>query len=164
MKKIILNVILLITILFSSCIEQRKSNTENGNNNLIDNQNQEHMNNYVSIFEIPATDFERAIRFYQAILSIQIESMEFEGMQMGLFPYENQVVIGSIMKGEGYKPTSEGVTIYLNGGENLQTILDKVEPNEGRILVPKTPHADESGFFAIFLDSEGNKMGLHSLN
>lgn len=162
MKKIILNMILLIVIIFSACSEQRKSNIEDERINLKENQNQEVMNNYVSIFEIPVTDFERALKFYQSILSIEIESMEFEGMQMGLFPFENQAVIGSIMKGEGYKPTSDGVTIYLNGGENLQIILDKVEPNKGKIIVPKSPHADESGFFAIFLDSEGNKMGLHS--
>jgi len=164
MKKIILNVMLLIVVLFSACTEQGKSNTSEEKTNLKENQNQKLMNNYISIFEIPATNFERALKFYQSILDIKIESMEFDGMQMGLFPYENQVIIGSIMKGEGYKPTSDGVTIYLNGGENLQAILNKVEPNEGKIIIPKTPHADESGFFAIFLDSEGNKMGLHSPN
>jgi predicted enzyme related to lactoylglutathione lyase len=162
MKQSILNFILLLVMLFSACNEQAMSDTGNENTDLKEYQNQEFMNNYVSIFEIPVTDFERALKFYQSILNIKIEPMEFEGMQMGLFPHENQVVIGSIIKGEGYNPTSDGVTIYLNGGDNLQTILDKVEPNEGEILVPKTPHADESGFFALFLDSEGNKIGLHS--
>lgn len=122
------------------------------------------MNSFVSIFEIPATDIARAINFYQTILDIDIERMDFPGMEMGLFPYENQVVTGVLMKGEGYQPSSDGVTIYLNGGTNLQIILDKVENNGGKILIPKTPHADESGFFAIFIDSEGNKMGLHSIN
>ena len=162
MKKIILNVILLVLVLFSACNEQEKSNTENEKTNLGENQTQELMNNYVSIFEIPVTNFERALIFYQSIMDFKIEPMEFEGMKMGLFPYENQVVIGSIVKGEGYNPSADGITIYLNGGENLQIILDKVELNEGKILIPKTPHADESGFFAIFLDSEGNKIGLHS--
>ncbi len=122
------------------------------------------MNSYVSIFEIPATDISRAIEFYQTILDIKIERMDFPGMEMGLLPYEGQLVTGVIMKGEGYQPSASGVTIYLNGGENLQIILDKVVPNGGEVLVPKTPHADESGFFALFLDSEGNKMGLHSPN
>ncbi|MDW3208499.1 MAG: VOC family protein [Reichenbachiella sp.] len=121
------------------------------------------MNSFVSIFEIPVTDITRAINFYQTILDIDIERMDFPGMEMGLFPYENQLVTGVLMKGEGYQPSSEGVTIYLNGGTDLQIILDKVENNGGKILIPKTPHADESGFFAIFIDSEGNKMGLHSL-
>lgn len=128
------------------------------------NQKSTDMKSFVSIFEIPATDLSRAVSFYQEILSINIEKMEFEGLEMGLFPYEGQMVTGVIMKGEGFQPSTEGTTFYLNGGDNLQNILDKVEQNGGEIIVPKTPHADESGFFAIFHDSEGNKMGLHSPN
>ncbi|KJY78890.1 glyoxalase [Vibrio nigripulchritudo] len=122
------------------------------------------MNSYISIFEIPATDISRAINFYQAILGINIEQMEMPGMEMGLFPYEDQAVIGVVLKEEGFQPSSGGVTVYLNGGDNLQVVLDKVEKNGGKIVIPKTAHADESGFFAIFLDSEGNRMGLHSPN
>ena len=90
--------------------------------------------------------------------------MDFPEMQMGIFPYEGQMVTGVIMKAEGYKPSADGVTIYLDGGDNLQIILDKVEQNGGEIIVPKSLHADESGYYAIFLDSEGNKIGLHSPN
>lgn len=120
------------------------------------------MNSFISLFEIPATDISRAINFYQAILDIRIEKMEMPGMEMGIFPYENQLVTGVIVKGEGFTPSAKGVTIYLNGGENLQTILDKVEAYGGKITVPKTAHADDSGFFALFLDTEGNQLGLHS--
>ncbi len=119
---------------------------------------------YISIFEIPATDILRAVNFYQAILGINIEKMEFSGMEMGFFPYEGQMVTGVIFKGEGYQPSADGVTIYLNGGDNLQVILDKREKNGGEIIVPKTAHADESGFCALFLDTEGNKLGLNSPN
>ncbi|PHN92896.1 glyoxalase [Maribacter sp. 6B07] len=122
------------------------------------------MKSFISIFEIPATDITRAVNFYQAILDIEIEKMEFPEMQMGIFPYENQMVTGVIMKAEGYTPSANGITIYLNGGDNLQAILDKVQINGGEIMVPKSLHADESGYYAIFLDSEGNKMGLHSPN
>nr|WP_299386212.1 VOC family protein [Allomuricauda sp.] len=131
---------------------------------LTETQNTPAMNSYISIFEIPVTDIDRAIDFYQSILGIDIEKMEFPGMEMGLLPYEEQMVTGVIMKGEDYEPSATGITIYLNGGNDLQPILDKVEPKGGQILVPKTPHADEVGFFALFLDSEGNKMGLHSPN
>jgi len=85
-------------------------------------------------------------------------------MQMGILPYEGQMITGVIIKGDGYRPSADGVTIYLNGGDNLQIILDKVEKNGGKIVVPKTLHADESGYFAMFLDTEGNKIGLHSPN
>lgn len=122
------------------------------------------MNSYVAIFEIPATDMSRAIHFYQNVLNLKIEKMELPGMEMGLLPFEDQAVIGVLMKGEGYEPSASGVTLYLNGGHDLQIVLERVEKNGGKVLVPKSPHADESGFFAIFLDSEGNKLGLHSEN
>ena len=122
------------------------------------------MESYISIFEIPATDISRAIKFYQAILEVDIEKMEMPGMEIGILPYEGQMVAGVIMKGEGFKPSADGVTIYLNGGDNLQVILDRVQSNSGKVMLPKTPHADDVGYFAIFLDSEGNKIGLHSPN
>lgn len=74
------------------------------------------------------------------------------------------MVTGVIIKADGYKPSADGVTIYLNGGDNLRVILDKVEKSGGKILIPMTLHADESGCFATFIDSEGNKIGLHSPN
>jgi predicted enzyme related to lactoylglutathione lyase len=120
------------------------------------------MNSYISLFEIPATDISRAVNFYQAILDISIEKMEIPGMEMGIFPYEDQLVTGVIIKSDGYHPSADGVAIYLNAGDNLQAILDKVERNGGKIIVPKTAHADESGYFALFLDTEGNKLGLNS--
>ncbi len=133
-------------------------------NNSSSNKNLNTMNSYVSIFEIPATDIKRAVKFYEFVLDISIEQMSFSGMEIGVFPYEEQMVTGVIMKGEGCEPSAKGTTVYLNGGDNLQVILDKIEKNGGKIIVPKTPHADESGFFALFLDSEGNKIGLHSPN
>ena len=128
------------------------------------NKSEADMNTYISIFEIPATDISRAIEFYQAILDMNIEKVEMPGMEMGILPYEEQAVTGVILKEEGLRPSADGVTIYLNGGENLQIILDRVEKNGGKIVIPKTAHADDMGYFAIFLDSEGNKMGLHSPN
>ncbi|MCH9741408.1 MAG: VOC family protein [Epsilonproteobacteria bacterium] len=121
------------------------------------------MKNTIAIFEIPVTEIARAISFYQNILDIEIEQMDFEGMQVGLFPSEGKMPFGVLMQNDEYIPSSNGVTIYLNAGENLQVVLDKVESAGGKTIVPKTPHADESGFFALFIDSEGNKIGLHSL-
>lgn len=122
------------------------------------------MNSYISMFKIPATDISRAVNFYQAILDIKIEKMDVQGMQMGILPYEGQMVTGVIIKADGYKPSADGVTMYLNAGNNLQVVLDRVEKNGGEIIAPKTAHADGSGFFAVFLDSEGNKMALNSPN
>lgn len=119
------------------------------------------MKNFVSIFEIPATNVTRAIAFYEAILGIDIEYLDFPEMQLGLFPVAEQITYGTIVQGS---PSSDGVTIYLNGGDDLQIILDKVEGEGGKIVIPKSKHVDESGYYALFIDSEGNKLGLHSPN
>jgi len=153
-----------LTLGVVSCKNKETSSSESNPTKETTIKNDKNMNSFISIFEIPATDISRAINFYKEILSIEIEKLEFPGMEMGLFPYEDQMVTGVIVKEEGSEPSAKGVTIYLNGGDDLQIILDKIEGNGGKIIIPKTPHADESGFFAIFHDSEGNKMGLHSPN
>lgn len=163
--KTIFNLSAIILVLgFFACTDKNNSNPESQKVDSSLNQSAKDMNSYISIFEIPATDISRAIKFYEAILELNIEKMDFQGMEMGILPYEGQAVTGVILKEEGYQPSKDGVTIYLNGGNNLQTILDKVEKNGGSIIIPKIPHADENGYFAIFLDSEGNKLGLHSVN
>ena len=147
---------------FVSCNNSGKTNSESNSKDTLTSSKEKDMKSYISMFEIPATDISRAINFYQALLDIKIEKMDVEGMQMGILPYEGQMVTGIIIKADGYKPSADGVTIYLNAGENLQVVLDRVEKNGGQILMPKTAHVDESGYFAIFLDSEGNKIGLNS--
>jgi uncharacterized protein len=153
---------LVSVMCFVSCINSSETNSEAPTKDTLTNSKEKNMKSYISMFEIPATDISRAINFYQALLDIKIEKMDVEGMQMGILPYEGQMVTGVIIQADGYKPSADGVTMYLNAGENLQVVLDMVEKNGGQIILPKTAHADESGFFAIFLDSEGNKMALNS--
>jgi uncharacterized protein len=154
----------LLGLCLASCTDANKFSSEAPSKDTSATNTSIDMKSYISIFEIPATEISRTIDFYQEILGIKIEKIEMPEMQMGVFPYEGQMVTGVIIQAEGYKPSADGVTLYLNGGDNLQIILDKVEKNGGKVLIPKTMHADENGYFAIFLDSEGNKIGLHSPN
>lgn len=119
------------------------------------------MENFIWFFEIPAIDFSRATSFYQAILGIDIEVVDMNGIQMGLFPNDGKAVSGAVVKGN-YKPSAEGVIVYLNGGDDLQTILDKVVAANGKVLVPKSEIGPDMGFYALFMDTEGNRLGLHS--
>lgn len=121
------------------------------------------MENLINWFEIPALDFRRAVDFYKGILGLpQMEESEMFGTTMGFFPMDGKNVSGAIVKGDGYQPSQDGVTIYLNGGKDLQVILDKVGPAGGTVIVPKTQISEEMGYFALFIDTEGNKIGLHS--
>lgn len=121
------------------------------------------MKNLVSIIEIPVEDLARASAFYQAVLNVTIEEMEMDGTQMGVLPAEEGAVSVVLIKGEGYKPCSEGVLIYLNAGDDLQPFLDRIEKQGGAVLIPKTLIDPEMGYFATFTDTEGNKVGLHSV-
>lgn len=159
MKRTIIYAMALLLFGTFSCTNERKEQIKTENSQSLKSNN---MKSYIAMFEIPATEISRAIDFYQAILDIKIEKMEIAEMQMGILPYEEQLVTGVIIQADGYNPSADGVTIYLNGGDNLQVILDRVKKNSGKIIIPKTPHADESGYFAIFIDSEGNKIGLNS--
>ena len=122
------------------------------------------MKNLISIFEIPTIDFSRAVTFYQAILNISIEAIDMDGIKMGLFPSDSGTVSGALIKGGGYKPSADGTIVYLNGGDDLQVVLDKIEVSGGKVLITKTEIGPEMGFYAMFIDTEGNKLGLHSIH
>jgi uncharacterized protein len=122
------------------------------------------MQNLINWFEIPATDFKRAVSFYKAILEVEIKETEMFGTKIGFFPTDGTNVSGSIVQGEDYKPSTDGILAYLNGGKDLQMVLDKVELNNGNIIVPKTHISPEMGYFGMFIDTEGNKMAVHSSN
>lgn len=120
------------------------------------------MENLISWFEIPAKDFKRAVGFYQGILGWEVHETELFGTKMGFFPSDGKNVSGAIVQGEDYQPSMQGAMLYLNSGGNLQPVLDKVEKNGGKVLVPKTQISPEMGYFAMFTDTEGNKLALHS--
>lgn len=121
------------------------------------------MQNFINWFEIPASNFTRAVTFYSNLLGVEIHQTELFGTQMGFLPTDGTNVSGAIVAGADYAPSKDGVTIYLNGGENLQPMLDKVEPAGGHVIVPKTQISEEMGYFAMFIDTEGNKLALHSI-
>jgi predicted enzyme related to lactoylglutathione lyase len=122
------------------------------------------MENFINWFEIPATDFNRSVNFYKQVLNIEIQETDMFGMMMGFMPTDGSNVSGAIVKGDGYTPSADGPLLYLNGGNDLQTVLNRVEAAGGNIIVPKTQISPEIGYFAIFIDTEGNKLALHSKN
>ncbi len=121
--------------------------------------------NAIDWFAIPVVDLERAREFYCAMLGFEsMPDMETPNGTCALFPQFESGVGGSLNPFMGYKPTADaGVTIWLNAGEDLQDALDRVEGAGGKILQEKKPISDEYGFMAMILDTEGNRIGLHSM-
>lgn len=118
----------------------------------------------INWFEIPVCDFERARKFYEAVFGITMPVMEMGGAVMGFFPYEpgSGKTGGAICCGEGYLPSHKGPKIYLNGNPDLAPILARVPAAGGEILVPKEEITPEIGYMAVFKDTEGNHIYLHS--
>ncbi len=123
------------------------------------------MKNPTSWFDIPATDFERAKKFYGTILEIELEDYPMADGKYALFPHnkEGHGASGAILQMADAKPSMDGVMIYLDGGEDLNTPLGRVEAAGGKVLMPKT-QIGENGFMAVFTDTEGNKLAFHSMN
>jgi hypothetical protein len=119
--------------------------------------------NYISWFEIPAFDFQQAVYFYNHIFAIEMKQNITEINAIAFFP-ETSGIGGAIIFGPGSIPSDKGPLIYLNGGNDLNVVLNKVEFAGGRIVMPKTLISDDAGYFAIFIDSQGNKLAIHSKN
>lgn len=121
------------------------------------------MKHLVNWIEIPVTNWERAKNFYQVTLGIKFQELEAQGMQYALFPSQDSFNCGALVRGEHYKPSRDGITIYLDGGHDMDTILKHVEEAGGEIIMSKTYTGEMAGHIGIFIDSEGNKIGLQHI-
>jgi predicted enzyme related to lactoylglutathione lyase len=125
------------------------------------------MKNAISWFELPATNLDRAQKFYETILDIRMIPLDTPNIRMRMFPIEDPMTgIGGALAlaPEFYKPSStDGPIVYLNANPDVQGVLDKVGAAGGRIIVPKTEISPEYGHMALFIDTEGNRVALHSV-
>jgi len=120
--------------------------------------------NALNWFEIAVSDIARAKKFYEKIFDIEMQQTDMNGSLMAFFPTENMSthVGGGLVQHEMYKPSADGAIIYLNGNPDLAVALGKVEKAGGKVVMPKTLITDEIGYMAFFMDTEGNKVALHS--
>ncbi len=119
------------------------------------------MSNQVVWFDIPAKNLERAIRFYSNVLGIVIKPEEFPGWRMGVFPHTDGQVSGCIVETKDHQASNNGPLLYFNANGRLDEAILEVTKYEGKVVEPKHP-IGEWGFRAIVLDSEGNRVALHS--
>jgi uncharacterized protein len=125
------------------------------------------MKNAISWFEIPTRDIDRAQQFYETIFGISMTVMDMPNIKMRMFPLEDiqTQVGGALVDSGGFHQSSEllGPLIYLNANPDVQIVLDKVEAAGGKILVSTMEISPEHGSMAVFLDTEGNRIALHSV-
>jgi predicted enzyme related to lactoylglutathione lyase len=125
------------------------------------------MKNAINWFEIPVRDFARAQSFYEQLFNASLTPQETDetGSVMAFLPadLEDGGIGGCIISGPGYEPSETGALVYLNGGDDLSAPLERVKKAGGKVIMPKTS-IGEHGYMAQFIDSEGNKLALHSQN
>lgn len=116
------------------------------------------MTKLISWVEIPTTDFERAVRFYSSVLKIDLQVIDCGLEKMACFP-DNE---GAISYAPDFKPGKDGTLVSFNLGKDLEGAIIRIKENKGTIIQPKTKiEAEGRGYFAIFIDSEGNKVGIY---
>jgi predicted enzyme related to lactoylglutathione lyase len=118
--------------------------------------------NPVTWFEIPVTDMQRARAFYEHVLAVKLQPLNFGPLEMAMFPTRpgTSGAAGALMKGQGFQPSQQGVQIYFVTPD-VDGTLRRVQDRGGQVLLPKT-QIGLFGFIASFKDSEGNRIGLRS--
>ncbi len=120
------------------------------------------MKNVFNWLELPANNIYRARDFYSAIFRADMHIVEAEDTYMSFLPHETGGVGGAVVEGPGYVPSDTGIIPYLNAGDDLRVILQRVVPAGGEILQERTAISERHGYMALFMDSEGNRIGLYS--
>ena len=120
--------------------------------------------NAISWFEIPVHDMARAKAFYEKVMQVSMDEDTSGANRMAFFPMtdDGYGAPGALAAGPEYKPAGEGITIYFNAGD-IEGTLGRVEQAGGKVLQNKSS-IGKWGYIAYFKDTEGNRIGLHSVS
>lgn len=119
------------------------------------------MKNTISFFEIPVSDFNRGVKFYNHIFGRKLKVTKVAGQKMAFFPVAKGGVGGALVEGKGYVPSSKSAIPYISYSEDINAILSRVTVGGGEVIVPpKTTLFGAEHKFAMFIDSEGNRIGI----
>lgn len=121
------------------------------------------MQTKINWFEIPSTDFARAVTFYETIFGNKLKVEQFGGGPMGIFSGQEGSV-GCVIYSAQLKPNENGTLIYLDATPDMDKVLDRIEAAGGRVVLKKTQLPEELGYIAHFMDTEGNRVALHAMH
>lgn len=120
--------------------------------------------NMIGWFEIPVTKMERAKKFYEVVFDIKIEVHKLDGFEMGWFPYApgKSGASGSLVKHDMYEPSEKAGSLIYFSCKDVSVPQGKIEKAGGKIIQAKKEIGGGHGFMALFIDTEGNRLALHS--
>ena len=128
------------------------------------------MDNQIVWADIPVTDLARACRFYSAVLQMEVKPVEgMDGIALpgggGTPPTDRQgpmPVSFDLALGENQKPSTQGCTIYLNSNGDPEGMIRRAVDAGGQLLMPVTDMGEMVGSIGFFMDTEGNRIGVHN--
>lgn len=118
------------------------------------------MDRIINWFEIPVSDFERAVQFYEKVFQATLRRENMSDMLMATFPYTCPHAGGALVRFEHCKPSADGVVVYLHAPE-LDEMLKRVDSAGGQCVFGPHTLPEDIGRIALVIDSEGNRVGLH---
>ena len=120
------------------------------------------MKRLVAFFEIPCVDFKRAIAFYESVFNVKLDAYDCGEEKMAFFSEGESGTCGAISWAKDFRPSKDGVLVSLCCEDMVKTI-ESIEKSGGQIITPRTRiEADDRGYFSVFIDCEGNRLGLWS--
>ena len=123
-------------------------------------------NNVVGWFEVPVVNMGRAMKFYEDVFGFSLSRHQMGALDMAWFPW-SETGAGSpgslVCHPSHYKPSTDGTLVYFTAHSgDLDVELARVVPAGGKVLQKKTLISEQYGFMALVLDTEGNRIALHS--
>lgn len=118
----------------------------------------------INWFEIPVTNMERSIVFYEQLLGVRLRRETMTGTDLAIFPASDRDgVAGALMGVDQVAPGTNNAMVYLNAGPSLNAVLDKLAGLGGQLLMPRVDLPGDIGCFAHIADPDGQRIGLHAL-
>ncbi len=118
--------------------------------------------NPVGWFDIHVSNINRAKKFYETVFNIQLTDLPLEWGKQALFPFDQESpnISGALVEKTDMKSNENNTVVYFETGDCVAE-ENRIEKAGGKIVRPKMS-IGEFGFVSIFIDSEGNTIGLHS--
>ena len=123
-------------------------------------------NNAVTWFELPVASMDRAVKFYETVFGVKLYVDQFGPVLMGWFPHDPKKPgsSGSLVYNEDfYKPSTDGTLVYFSSLD-VAIEVGRIKDAGGKVIQGKTLISDDIGYMALFIDTEGNRVALHSKN
>ena len=120
--------------------------------------------NPVRWFEISVQDMSRARTFYESVFQTKLTKMDAPNMDYWTFPpmiMDKPGTSGALVKSDG-APSSAGGTLIYFGCEDCAVEAARVVKFGGKIKQGKVA-IGQWGVIALAFDTEGNLIGLHSM-